>query len=191
MKGNAMIEAPLDQRNISGSRSSGRVEATLQQIRRIASSFLKPGGFITTTLEVRPSWGLVVLRLVVGAVFIDSGSRKLFQVGVVGVASLFASMHLPLPLVSAVLVTFLEVLGGIALVLGLFTRWTAALLAVDMLVAVLVVYFEPSFFKAGVELPLTLLAGSVALALSGPGAVSLDGIHVFARAVRNLEAAIS
>jgi putative oxidoreductase len=120
--------------------------------------------------------------VVVGGVFIDSGSRKLFHVGVVGVAGLFASMHLPLPLVSAVLVTLVEVLGGIALLLGLFTRWTAALLAVDMLVAVLVVYFEPTFFKAGIELPLTLLAGSVALALSGPGAVSLDGTRAFAHA---------
>jgi len=44
-----------------------------------------------------------------------------------------------------------------------------------MLVAVLVVYFEPTFFKAGVELPLTLLAACIALALSGPGAASLDG----------------
>jgi putative oxidoreductase len=135
-------------------------------------------------VAVRPSWGLLVSRLVAGGVFLDSGSRKLFQVGIGGVASLFASMHLPLPLASTVLVTGVEVLGGIALLLGLFTRLTAALLGIDMLVAALVVYFDPAFFKAGVELPLTLLAVCIALALSGPGVVSLDGTQTFATAMR-------
>ena len=189
-----MIEAPLGQRkgeSVSRSRSSGKVETTLEQRRRLTGSFLEPGGRIMNLVAARPSWGLVVLRLVVGGVFIDSGSRKLFQVGVVGVASLFASMHLPLPLLSAVLLTLLEVLGGIALLLGLFTRGTAALLAVDMLVAVLIVYFEPTFFKAGVQLPLTMLAGSIALALSGPGALSLDGTKALAGARRSLLEKIS
>ena len=120
-----------------------------------------------------PSWGLAVLRLVVGGVFLASGAQKLFQVGHVGVAAMFGSMHIPAPLVSAVVVTLIEFLGGIALLLGVFTRWAAALLAMDMLVAVLVVYFEPAFFKGGIEFPLTLLAASITLALSGSGSASL------------------
>jgi putative oxidoreductase len=163
--GGAVSSAPSD---ISGA-------TTLQRLRRKVGPYFQPGGRIMNAIAARPSWGLVVLRLVAGGAFLDSGSRKLFQVGIFGVASLFGSMHLPLPLVSAALVTLVEVLGGIALLLGWFTRLTAALLAIDMLVAVLVVYFEPAFFKGGVELPLTLLAICVALALSGPGAASLDG----------------
>jgi putative oxidoreductase len=120
-----------------------------------------------------PSWGLTILRLVVGGVFLASGAQKLFQVGPVGLASMFGAMHIPAPLVSAVVVTLIEFLGGIALLLGVFTRWAAALLAMDMLVAVLVVYFEPAFFKGGIEFPLTLLAASITLALSGSGAASL------------------
>jgi putative oxidoreductase len=120
-----------------------------------------------------PSWGLAVLRLVVGGVFLASGAQKLFHVGPVGVASMFGAMHIPAPLVSAVVVTMIEFLGGIALLLGVFTRWAATLLAMDMLVAVLVVYFEPAFFKGGIEFPLTLLAASITLALSGAGAASL------------------
>lgn len=181
-----MIEAPLDQRKVES-----RVETTLQQIRRLPSSYLTLGGRIINAVAARPSWGLVVLRLVAGGVFIDSGSRKLFQVGIGGVASLFGAMHLPFPLASAVLVTLLELLGGIALLPGLFTRWTAALLAIDMLVAVLVVYFEPTFFKAGIELPMTLLAVCIALALSGPGAVSLDGTKPIANAMHKLNEKIS
>jgi putative oxidoreductase len=72
-------------------------------------------------------------------------------------------------------VTLVEVLGGAAILLGLFPRLAAALIAIDMLVAVLVVYFKPTFFqKGGIELPITLFAASVALALLGGGAASLD-----------------
>jgi putative oxidoreductase len=121
-------------------------------------------------------WGLTVLRLVVGTIFVVHGAQNLFQSGFSGVAGTFGSLHIPLPLVSAVMVTLVEFLGGMALVLGVLTRWAAALLAIDMLVAVLVVHFEPAFFKkGGIELPLTLLAACIALALSGPGAASLDG----------------
>jgi putative oxidoreductase len=123
-----------------------------------------------------PSWGLAVLRLVAGAVFVASGSQKLFHLGFAGVAAMFASMQIPVPFVSAVVVTLLEFLGGIALVLGVFTRSVAALLAMDMLVAVLTVYFEPAFFKGGIQFPLTLMAAGITLALSGPGALSLGSV---------------
>jgi putative oxidoreductase len=117
------------------------------------------------------------LRLAVGAVFLMHGTRELFQVGFSGVAGLFGSMHIPLPFVSAVVVTLVEFLGGLALLLGVFTRLAAALIAMDMLVAVFMVYSKPSFFhKAGIEYPIILLAATIALALSGPGAASLDHI---------------
>lgn len=146
---------------------------------------------IKNALAARPSWGLAVLRLVVGTVFLESGSRKLFQIGVGALAASFASMHLPLPLVSALIVTLLEVLGGIFLLLGLFTRLAAALLAIDMLVAVLVVYFEPAFFKGGTEFPLTLFATCIALALSGASAASLDGTSALVNAMHKLNQRIS
>ena len=149
------------------------------------------GRRIKNAFAVSPSWGLAVLRLVVGIVFLESGSRKLFQIGVGALAASFASMHLPLPLVSAVIVTLVEVLGGIFLLLGLFTRLAAALLAIDMLVAVLVVYFEPAFFKGGMEFPLTLFATCIALALSGAGAVSLDGTSALVNATQKLSQRIS
>ncbi|MEK7203957.1 MAG: DoxX family protein, partial [candidate division NC10 bacterium] len=66
-------------------------------------------------------------------------------------------------------------LGGLALLLGLFTRWAAIPLAINMLVAILVVHLRGGFFvPEGVEFTLTLLAANVALALLGSGEASVD-----------------
>lgn len=123
------------------------------------------------------SWGITVLRVVVGIVFLAHGWQKLFGFGFHGVAGFFAGAGIPLPLVSAVIVTLVEFLGGAALVLGLLTRWAAAFNGFDMLVAVLAVHLKNGFFdpQHGVEFPLTLLAACIALATLGPGAASVDG----------------
>jgi putative oxidoreductase len=123
------------------------------------------------------SWGLAVLRVTVGVVFLMHGSQKLFALGFHGVAGMFAHVGVPLPAVSAVVVTLVESLGGLALVLGVATRFFGTLLALDMAGAILFVHAKNGFFApAGVELPLTLRAGSVCLLLAGPGALSLEGI---------------
>jgi putative oxidoreductase len=71
-------------------------------------------------------------------------------------------------------VILVEFVGGILLITGLGTRIPAALLAIDMLVAILAVHITHGFFNPmGVEFPLTLLAGCICLALSGGGAASL------------------
>ena len=72
--------------------------------------------------------------------------------------------------------TFVELLGGIALVIGLLTRWAAALNGFDMIVAILLVHLKNGFLKpGGFEHPLTMLAACIALVMLGPGAASVDG----------------
>ena len=71
-----------------------------------------------------------------------------------------------------------EILGGLALILGLGTRLAAALLAIDMVVAVLAVRLAAGFV-GGYEFELTLLAASLSLALLGGGPVTVR--QVFAR----------
>lgn len=125
----------------------------------------------------RLSAGLAVLRAVVGVVFVAHGGQKLFVYGLAGVSGAFAQMGVPLPEVAGPLVAFVELLGGIALILGLLTRLAALALAVDMLGAIVLVHLAGGFFLPnGIEFALTLFGGAAALALTGAGAFSLDAV---------------
>src|SRR5256885_4935117 len=73
------------------------------------------------------NWGLVPLRLVVGLVFAVHGAQKLFVFGLGGAAGFMAKVGIPLPSVAAVVVMAVEILGGLALLLGLGTPVAAAL----------------------------------------------------------------
>ncbi|MBI2115066.1 MAG: DoxX family protein [candidate division NC10 bacterium] len=120
-------------------------------------------------------WGITVLRVVVGIVFLVHGGQKLFVWGFGGVAGFLGQVGIPAPMLAAVIVTLVELLGGLALLLGLFTRWAAIPLAINMAVAILTVHLQAGFFLPnGYEFALTLLAANVALALLGGGEASVD-----------------
>jgi putative oxidoreductase len=120
------------------------------------------------------SWGPTVLRIIVGIVFLAHGWQKV-GMGIHGVAGFLGMIGIPVPSLAAGVLIAVELLGGIALILGLATRWLAILLAFDMLVAILAVHLKNGFFMPqGFEFTLTLLAASIALALTGSGAASVD-----------------
>ena len=125
----------------------------------------------------RVALGLAVLRVVIGVVFVVHGAQKVFVFGHPGVTGMFTKFGVPLPGVASIVVMFVETVGGLALVLGLLTRAAAALLAIDMAVAILLVHVRQGFFvPMGVEFVMTLFAGLVALLLAGPGALALDNV---------------
>jgi putative oxidoreductase len=73
-------------------------------------------------------------------------------------------------------IALLEFFGGIALILGLLSRLAALGLAFDMVGAILLVHLAAGFFlPAGYEFALILFASSLAIALGGPGSLSVDG----------------
>jgi putative oxidoreductase len=113
--------------------------------------------------------------VVLGVIFLVHGGQKVFAFGIPGTAAFLGQLGIPLPTIAAVVLMAVEVLGGLALVVGLGTRVAATLLAVDMLVALLRVHLPHGFFVPdGIEFVLTLLAGLVALAGLGPGPWSID-----------------
>jgi len=122
------------------------------------------------------SLGLFVLRLMAGIIFLMHGGQKLVEGGLPRFAVLLTQLHIPLPAVAAVLVALVEFVGGVLLVLGLFARPAAALIAIDMGVAILVVHLRRGFFNpGGVEFPLILFAANFAIVCLGAGAWSMDG----------------
>jgi putative oxidoreductase len=109
-------------------------------------------------------------------VFLAHGIQKFFMYGLHGVAGMFATIGIPVPALTSVLVALVELLGGTALIFGFLTRWAAALNGFDMVVAILLVHLKNGFFNPmGIEFPLTLLTACIVLAIHGPGAASVDG----------------
>ena len=123
------------------------------------------------------SWGLTILRVAVGIVFLAHGWQKVFTFGIHGVQGMLAHMGFPYPAFFAPVSMGVEFLGGIALILGLLTLWAAILLAINMAVAIMKVHLPHGFFlPGGYEFAFTLFAANVALALAGPGAAALDSV---------------
>jgi len=93
------------------------------------------------------------------------------------VAAFLGQVGAPAPMLAGVVITLIEFRGGLALLLGLFTRWIAIPLAIDMLVAIFAVHLRGGFFLPnGYEFALTLLAANVALAFLGSGGKSVDNL---------------
>jgi len=132
---------------------------------------------VTTIASRRFDTALLVLRSVVGAIFIAHGAQKLFQFGLPGVIDGFAKSGIPYPEVVGPLVTYLELIGGVALILGFLTRLVAFGFACDMIGAIMFVHLKNGLFLPnGFEFDLMMFAASFALILTGAGGMSLDAM---------------
>jgi putative oxidoreductase len=119
-------------------------------------------------------YGLLILRVVVGVTFFAHGWLKFHGMGMAGTTGFFTSLGIPVPAITAWLVVLVEMLGGLALVLGVFTLPVGLALAADMTGVLIFAKHGASFIgPKSYELELNLLAASLALALAGPGMFSL------------------
>ncbi|QGH35977.1 DoxX family membrane protein [Gracilibacillus salitolerans] len=114
--------------------------------------------------------GALLLRVVLGIIFIGHGTDK-FQGGIANTAGWFDSIGLPGFL--AYIVAGLEVVGGIALILGLATRIVGGLFVLLLLGAIIKVQFAAGFI-GGYAYDLALLVISAYLLLNGSKLYSLD-----------------
>ncbi|HEX5597239.1 MAG TPA: DoxX family protein [Micromonosporaceae bacterium] len=123
-------------------------------------------------------FAMLVARVAVGVIFIAHGWQKLTEWGLDGTAASFDQMGVPLPAASAWFAALVELVGGVALVVGLVVPVAGLLLALDMLGAFLIVHVDNGVFvnANGFELVLALGAAALLLAAVGAGRFSLDRV---------------
>ncbi|MFC0549320.1 DoxX family protein [Planotetraspora thailandica] len=127
------------------------------------------------TEKVRPIM-LLLTRLALGVIFIAHGWNKFAVSGLGATTRFFESVGVPLPAISAVAVATLELVGGVALVLGLLLPVFGTLLALNMLGAIVFVHGEKGLFvsEGGFEFVLVLAAACLTIAFCGGGALAAD-----------------
>ncbi|MGH2406319.1 MAG: DoxX family protein [bacterium] len=117
--------------------------------------------------------GLLILRIAPAVVFAVHGYAKLFGGQFDRTVALFMTVNLPAPEPMAWFVGILEFAGGLLLGLGLLTRAVAALLAVEMAVAIARVRL-PQGFTGAAEFEFVLMLVCLALIATGSGKISMD-----------------
>lgn len=118
-------------------------------------------------IKKNPDLGLLLLRLSVGAIFFVHGWAKFSDMA----STITFFSGLGMPAIAAYAVAAIEVLGGLALIIGIYTDLAALLLAIIMVVAL--VYVKMITFKLGLlggyELDLALLGGLLTILFVGTG----------------------
>ena len=119
-------------------------------------------------------WGLVGVRMIVGALFIVHGWPKLVAGGGGrAFAGGLAHMGFNPAALWGWIVTIVEFGGGLSLLLGVLVRPAAALLVVEMLVAIVKVNWARGFYwtRGGWEMPALMALLAAVLAITAPGTV--------------------
>ena len=119
-------------------------------------------------------YGALVLRVVLGVVYIAHAYLALVIMGPAKVVEYQRAVHIPLPEIGAWYLIVAHGLGGIMLILGLLVRWAALANIPVMAGALWFVHLQQGFFisgsKFGYEYVLVMLGATIAQALLGAGA---------------------
>ncbi|WP_445487596.1 DoxX family protein [Niallia sp. 03133] len=124
--------------------------------------------------------GLLVIRLVIGLLFIGHGAQKLFGwfggYGLKGTGGWFESIGMKPGYTVALFAGLSELIGGVLFAAGLLTPIGGLLIAATMVMAIAKVHGANGIWATqnGYEYNLTLIAVAVGIALIGPGKYALD-----------------
>jgi putative oxidoreductase len=129
-------------------------------------------GFYDSVLPLAETF----VRIVVGVMFLMHVSGKLSSGPAAVAAGALAKNGIEPALFWAYVIIILELVGGICLIVGLFTRFFAAALAIEMLVALLFVHLPKGYAAAGGGYEYVLLIGAACFlfAIRGGGPYSID-----------------
>jgi putative oxidoreductase len=120
----------------------------------------------------------LLARVAIGVIFLAHGWQKLNTVGLDRTEQAFRGMGVPLPALSSLFATFVELIGGALLIIGALVPVAGLLLFLNMLGALLLVHLDKGLFvkRGGFELVLALGAVSLLLAAVGGGRYGIDGL---------------
>jgi putative oxidoreductase len=126
-------------------------------------------------MGIDPGWGITAVRLAMASVLITAGYSKVFVQGLDRVTANMTKYQLPAPEVFAFLAAYGELIGGLALLIGLFGRWLGLYYAVQFAIALVWVKLRMQGWAAGFVDTL-LLGGGLLFFLAGPGRAALDAL---------------
>lgn len=120
---------------------------------------------------------ILIARVALGATLLAHGWQKFFTNTIDGTATFFESMDIPAATASAVFAATVELVGGILLIVGLFTPVVAVLVVIDMIGAWWFVHSDAGTIfvdGGGYELVLVIAAGAALVGAVAGGRYSLD-----------------
>jgi putative oxidoreductase len=126
--------------------------------------------------------GLLIIRLVIGLLFVGHGAQKLFGwfggYGLKGTGGWFESIGMKPGVTMALFAGLAEFIGGILFALGFLTPLAGIMIAGTMVMAIVKVHAPNGLWATsnGYEYNLTLLAVSIGIALAGPGQYAIDSL---------------
>jgi putative oxidoreductase len=137
---------------------------------------------VFSTADYLQSTFLLLVRLYWGWQLVQSGWGKLHNLD--KVTEYFTSLGLPMPAKMAVIISCVELFGGISLAFGLLSRLTALVLTVNLIAAYVIgdrealfsIFSDPDKFYAAA--PYTFLVASLIVLIFGAGKASLDTLLI-------------
>lgn len=134
------------------------------------------------------SWSPLLLRLIVGFGFMAHGWAKISR-GTAGFEKLLIQTGVPMHHLLSYVAPYTELIGGLAILIGLMTRFVAIPLVITMLVAMFTIHIHygfsavktigltpagPLFGPPGYEINLIYIASLLSLSITGAGVISID-----------------
>ena len=126
--------------------------------------------------------GLLIIRVVIGVIFMGHGAQKLFGwfggYGIKGTGGWFESIGIKPGAAMALLAGLAELIGGILFTLGLLTPLAGIMIAGTMVMAIAKVHAPNGLWSTenGYEYHLIVIAAVIGIALIGPGQYAIDAL---------------
>ena len=147
----------------------------MRNLQQLAAKFYR---YFATGANSLQSVVLLIIRLYWGWQFFDTGKGKIADIP--KVVDFFTSLGIPAPALNAYFVSYLELIGGALLFVGLGSRLIALPLFIDMVVAYITadrealtsVFSDPDKFMGAA--PFTFMLASLVILAFGPGKIALD-----------------